>query len=144
MEQRASERLAQGLIELKRKYPGFRLKLDHFSLSTDSATVQIRIEHDDIWESIESTADAMVERLKQSLEAKFGCQAEVCASEGSLTLAIILYGFEAARLAYDFVTSLFTLVEYVIRCVVNERMDWPPIAAMFTFFEALKRFLLGF
>lgn len=125
------------------RHPLHPASVKRFALGLTSVELRIAIGGHAIWSDVEGSRDAMIERLRESLSRKYGGGVSVQAHEGSLTLVIILAGIEAAKAIYEIVSSVHTLTEYVIRCVEQSRFDWPPVTAMFTFFEALKRLFLG-
>lgn len=144
IEARAKRILETQLASISAKHSRHSARLKSIALGHTTGRITISISGEGIWRDISPTKEAMCERIQETLQAKYGGRFEIRVAEGSIEWTIIWAAFETARQIYELVTSINNIVEYIIRCVEQNRMDWPPIASMFTVLEALKKWLLGF
>jgi hypothetical protein len=143
IETNARRRMKAQLDRINARRTRYQASLTTLSLGLASGKITISITGNRNWAEVAAAGPALEARIKESLETRYGGQFEVKVSEGSLTIMILFAALETARYIYDIVSSFGTIVEYVVRCIEQSRLEWPPIAAMFTFLEALKKFFMG-
>lgn len=143
IEARAKAQMEAQLTRINSKRSRYAARLKRMSLGVSSGEIRITISGEGVWGDVAATRDALQARIEEALQSKYGGRFDVRVTQGSITITIIYAALETARYVYELVSSLGTIVEYVIRCIEQERWEWPPIASMFTFFESLKKLFLG-
>jgi hypothetical protein len=134
IESKARTQLERVLSNISARHAMHSARLKHFSVGNSSGEIKIVIDGPDVWEKVNDTQQAMCDRIKETIQQKYGGKVQVSSSKGSVTLLIIFSAIEVAKNIFDIATSVGTIVEYTIRCVEQSRFEWPPVATMFTFF----------
>lgn len=125
------------------QHKDFTVDLRQCEVSGKRCSIRVRIEGPVDWNRAIETQDALIARITSSLEAKYKTPVHVSVDKGSLTLLVVFGAIEVAKMIAEVANSVHTIVEYVIRCSTQERWDWPPITAVFSILEAIKRIILG-
>lgn len=143
LEAQARTELGRILSTISARHGAHSVRLKQFSLGHSSGEIKISFDGPDVWAKVSGSKLDMCSRIRETIEHKYGGHVRVFAEKGSITLTIIFSAIEVARNIFELLTSIGTISEYIIRCIEQSKFDWPPVSAMFSFFESIKRVFLG-
>lgn len=141
--EKARATLAANLNRLEARHPGFRFSLVAFDAAPRQLHIRLRVDAPDIWDKVAASKVLMQERLRSTLQERYGGEVEVSVHAGSILITLLLSAIDVASSIHLVVTTVTSLTDYVARVVEQGRFEWPPVATMFGFFELLKRMFLG-